>query len=152
MTLGAVGHGMVAGDLVNTAARLQGAAPAGAVLVGEATRDGARRAIVFEAAGEDAAVEDAVAAARPGGRVVLVGIPSSDSTTFRASTARHKGLTLLLSRRMRASDLPRAIELTVRGDIDPRPLVSARVPLERAAEAFDRLVRREGFKTIVRPS
>ncbi|HEY5519129.1 MAG TPA: alcohol dehydrogenase catalytic domain-containing protein [Candidatus Limnocylindrales bacterium] len=108
--------------------------------------------VVFEAAGEDAAVEDAVAAVRPGGRIVLVGIPSSDSTTFRASTARHKGLTLLLSRRMRASDLPRAIELTVRGDIDPRSLVSAPVALERAAEAFDRLVRHEGLKTIVRPS
>ena len=52
VTLGATNQGMVAGDLVNTAARLQGVAPAGAVLVGEATRDGARRAIVFEAAGE----------------------------------------------------------------------------------------------------
>ncbi len=52
VTIGATNQGMVAGDIVNTAARLQGAAPAGAVLVGEATRDGARRAIVFEAAGE----------------------------------------------------------------------------------------------------
>lgn len=108
--------------------------------------------VAFEAAGEDASVEDAVAAVRPGGRVVLVGIPSSDSTSFRASTARHKGLTLLLSRRMRASDLPRAIDLTARGDIDVRSLVSTRVPLEAAAAAFDRLVRREGLKSIITPS
>jgi len=52
VTLGAVNQGMVAGDLVNTAARLQSAAPAGTVLVGEATRDGAQRAITFEAAGD----------------------------------------------------------------------------------------------------
>jgi len=52
VTLGAVNQGMVAGDLVNTAARLQSAAPAGTVLVGEATRDAAQRAISFEAAGD----------------------------------------------------------------------------------------------------
>src|SRR5579885_2803847 len=38
VTMGAVGQGMVAGDLVNTASRVQGVAEPGAVLVGEATR------------------------------------------------------------------------------------------------------------------
>jgi class 3 adenylate cyclase/tetratricopeptide (TPR) repeat protein len=52
VTLGAVGQGMVAGDLVNTASRLQSVAPSGAVLVGEATQRAASKAIVFEAAGE----------------------------------------------------------------------------------------------------
>jgi len=52
VTLGAVNQGMVAGDLVNTASRLQSAAPAGTVLVGEATRDAAQRAIAFETAGD----------------------------------------------------------------------------------------------------
>ena len=52
VTLGASGEGMVAGDLVNTASRLQAVAPAGAVLVGEATQRAASRAIVFEDAGE----------------------------------------------------------------------------------------------------
>ena len=52
VTLGATNQGMVAGDLVNTAARLQAAAPAGAVLVGEATHRAAAMAIAFEEAGE----------------------------------------------------------------------------------------------------
>jgi class 3 adenylate cyclase/tetratricopeptide (TPR) repeat protein len=52
VTLGAVNQGMVAGDLVNTAARLQGAAPAGTVLVGEATMAASAHAVVFEAAGD----------------------------------------------------------------------------------------------------
>jgi len=38
VTLGATSEGMVAGDLVNTAARLQSMAPVGTVLVGEATQ------------------------------------------------------------------------------------------------------------------
>ena len=52
VTIGAVGQGMVAGDLVNTASRVQSVAPAGAVLVGEATQRAASKAIVFEPAGE----------------------------------------------------------------------------------------------------
>jgi class 3 adenylate cyclase/predicted ATPase len=52
VTVGAIGEGMVAGDLVNTAARLQSVAPEGAVLVGEATQRAAASAIAFEEAGE----------------------------------------------------------------------------------------------------
>ncbi len=43
---------MVAGDLVNTASRLQSVAPPGAVLVGEATQRAAAKSIAFEPAGD----------------------------------------------------------------------------------------------------
>ncbi|MGI8928866.1 MAG: AAA family ATPase [Candidatus Limnocylindrales bacterium] len=52
VNVGAIGEGMVAGDIVNTASRLQSVAPAGAVLVGEATERAANQAIQFEPAGE----------------------------------------------------------------------------------------------------
>jgi len=52
VTIGASGQGMVAGDIVNTASRLQSAATPGTVLVGKATFHAARRAITFEEAGE----------------------------------------------------------------------------------------------------
>ena len=52
VTLGATNQGMVAGDIVNTAARLQAAAAPGTVLVGEATQRAAGAAIAFEPAGE----------------------------------------------------------------------------------------------------
>jgi class 3 adenylate cyclase/tetratricopeptide (TPR) repeat protein len=52
VTLGARNQGMVAGDLVNTASRLQSVAPPGTVLVGEGTQRAAAGAIAFEPAGE----------------------------------------------------------------------------------------------------
>jgi class 3 adenylate cyclase/tetratricopeptide (TPR) repeat protein len=52
VAIGAKGQGMVAGDLVNTASRLQAAAPPGSVLVGEATVRATESAIVYESAGE----------------------------------------------------------------------------------------------------
>jgi class 3 adenylate cyclase/predicted ATPase len=51
VTLGAVGQGMVAGDLVNTAARLQSVAAPKTVLVGETTMRAASAAIAFESVG-----------------------------------------------------------------------------------------------------
>src|SRR5690348_413261 len=51
VTLGAEGQGMVAGDLVNTASRIQSSAPPGAVYVGEATRRATEETVVYEDAG-----------------------------------------------------------------------------------------------------
>jgi class 3 adenylate cyclase len=49
VNIGATDQGMVAGDLVNTASRLQSVAPPSTVLVGEATQRAAAGAIAFEA-------------------------------------------------------------------------------------------------------
>ncbi len=52
VVVGAAGQGMVAGDLVNTASRLQAAALPGGLLVDEGTYRAASRAILFEALGD----------------------------------------------------------------------------------------------------
>ena len=107
--------------------------------------------VAFEAAGEDAALAEAIDAVRPGGRVVIVGIPDGDRTSFAASTARRKGLTLLLCRRMEPADLPRAIRLAESGRVELAPLVSERHSLSEWKDAFEALLERRGLKTIVEP-
>lgn len=104
--------------------------------------------VAFEAAGVQDAVDDAVAAVRPGGKVILAGIPNDDRTYFSASIARRKGLTIKLVRRMKHT-YPRAIELVSKGLVDVRSLVTHRFPLEEAREAFRVAERREGLKIII---
>ena len=51
VTIGAEGEGMVAGDLVNTASRIQSTASPGSVFVGDATRRATEQTIAYEDAG-----------------------------------------------------------------------------------------------------
>lgn len=104
--------------------------------------------VAFEAAGEQDAVDTSVAAVLPGGKVILAGIPDDDKTSFPASIARRKGLTIKLVRRMKHT-YPRAIELVSKGLVDVRSLVTHRFPLEQASEAFHVAERREGLKIII---
>jgi L-iditol 2-dehydrogenase len=106
--------------------------------------------VAFEVAGENEAVETAMAVTKKGGRVVLCGIPSSDRTAFTASTVRRKGLTIKLVRRMKHT-YPRAIRLVDSGLVDVRSLVTHRFPLERSQEAYSVAQRREGIKVVIEP-
>lgn len=96
--------------------------------------------VAIEAAWADQSIQQAADMARLGGRLVLVGIPGNDQLTMRHSTARRKGLTIRVARRMKHV-YPRAIALLERGAADLRKLISHRFPLERAAEAFAMNVR-----------
>ena len=91
--------------------------------------------VVFEAAWAEESVAQAAEMARPGGRVVLVGIPSADILTMKHSTARRKGLTILMSRRMKHT-YPRAIRLALGGPFELEALISRRYPLAETAAAF----------------
>jgi L-iditol 2-dehydrogenase len=106
--------------------------------------------VVFEAAGDNNAVEMAVEAVRPGGKVILVGIPPDDRTVFTASVARRKGLTLKLVRRMKFT-YPRAIQLVESGKVDLRALISHTIPMEAASEAFALATQRDGLKIVITP-
>ena len=104
--------------------------------------------VAFEAAGDPEAVEAAVAAVKPGGRVILVGIPSEDRIAFTASVARRKDLLIRVVHRMKHT-YPRAIRLVESGRVDLRSLATHRFPLADVAGAYAVAVRREGLKIII---
>jgi len=104
--------------------------------------------VVFEAAGENDAVETAIETVKPGGTVVLIGIPSDDWTAFSSSTARRKGVTIKLCRRMKFT-YPRAIKLVESGLVDVRSLVTHNYSLDESMEAYLIAQRREGIKVVL---
>ncbi len=106
--------------------------------------------VAFEVAGDNAALETAIATVRPGGRVVLVGIPPDDRTSFTASTARRKGLTIAIVRRMK-SVYPRAIRFVADGLVDVRSLVTNHFLLDESVQAFRLAQQREGIKIMIHP-
>ena len=91
--------------------------------------------IVIEAAWADHSIAQAAEMARLGGRLVLVGIPSEDQVVMKHSTARRKGLTIMMSRRMKHV-YPRVIQLATQQNVDIDGLVSHRFPLSQADKAF----------------
>lgn len=92
--------------------------------------------IAIETAWGGEAVGQAVRMARPAGKVILVGIPREDVVSFPAGAARRKGLSILMSRRMKFV-YPRAMSLVERGVVDLKQFLTHRFPFDRAAEAFE---------------
>jgi len=129
----------------------------------EATPDGAERAaaldatkgrgfdLVLDAAGGPDAIDTAIAIARPAADVVLVGIPSVDRTSFVASIARRKELTIRVSHRSTLDAFRRAAGFVERRAGELGSLISLRVPLADAQRGFDALFDRSGIKVIVEP-
>lgn len=110
--------------------------------------DGKLLDVTIEVAGSNAAINTAVELTKPGGKVILVGIPSVDETKVTASLVRRKGLTIQWARRMKHV-YPRCIELVRRGQIDVRAVVSDTFPFDQTEAAFRSAQSREGLKVIV---
>ncbi len=119
-------------------------------VIDPAAFDEGRVDVAFEAAGNNEAVELAMASVRPGGRVVLAGIPADDVISFGASLARRKGLTIAMVRRMNEV-YPRAISLAERGVVDLGSVVTSRAGLGEIPAAFGEAARRTGLKAIIEP-
>jgi L-iditol 2-dehydrogenase len=91
--------------------------------------------VALEAAWADHSIQWCAEMARLGGRLVLVGIPGNNRFEMNHATARRKGLTIYMSRRMKHV-YPRAIRLVESGTINVNALISHRFPLEEAPAAF----------------
>lgn len=102
--------------------------------------------VVFEASGSPKAWETLLALPRPGGAVVVVGLPVHP-TAMDWATASTKELRFETVFRY-AHQYPRAIQMMGSGKVDLKPLISATLPFERSVEAFERAA--EGRPTDVK--
>lgn len=91
--------------------------------------------VAIEAAWADHSIQWSAEMARLGGRLVLVGIPGNNQFSMNHATARRKGLTIRMARRMKHV-YPRAITLVANGAVNLPSLISHRFPLAQAPEAF----------------
>jgi L-iditol 2-dehydrogenase len=104
--------------------------------------------VAFEAAGDPEAVEAAIATVKPGGTVILIGIPTEDRTAFTASIARRKDLTIRSIHRMKHT-YPRTIRMVQNKQVDVRSMVTHRFPLSEVCRAYAAAEKREGIKIVV---
>ena len=92
--------------------------------------------VVFEASGSPKAWESLLTLPRPGGAVVVVGLPVHP-TAMDWATASTRELRFETVFRY-AHQYPRAIQMMASGKVDLKPLISATLPFDRSVEAFER--------------
>jgi len=122
-----------------------------ATVLAEAT-DGRGADVVIEAVGSVAAFETAADVVRRGGRVVILGVYASETVELqlgvywaRALDLRFAGVTPI------HAWWGRTLDAIGDGRIDPRPLVSHRLPLEEAARGYELFAAREATKVLLIP-
>jgi L-iditol 2-dehydrogenase len=103
--------------------------------------------VVIETAGTAEAVAHALELVRPGGRVVLTGLPHEPTAVAFFSVVRRE---VTISGSMIYQDeFPEAMRLIATGAVRTRPLVTHRFPLDAIGEAFAAHERPESIKVAV---
>lgn len=124
-------------ELARTMGAHEAVHPDQAAAAVHACTDGFGADVVLEMSGVPAAVHQAFALARPGGRVNMLGIPSRTIDIDFASEIIFKGLTIygVVGRRMYDTwhQMTRFLRA---GTFDPTPVITHRLPLEHVDEAM----------------
>ena len=92
--------------------------------------------IVFECCGKQEALNQAIALLKPGGRLVIVGVPSFDNWIIGTDEMRKKELSIQNLRRQNEALHP-ALELISSGKIKPERMMTHIFSFDQVAEAFD---------------
>ncbi len=92
--------------------------------------------VVFDAAGKPDSIRSALGCLRPGGRMVLIGIPSASPVPVDFWRAMAVEATIKVQRRSNGNDHD-ALELMRRGAVRSDSIISHRFPLEKGQEAFE---------------
>jgi threonine dehydrogenase-like Zn-dependent dehydrogenase len=100
---------------------------------------------VVEASGSRTGLKRALALTQPRGTLVLKTTVSGEHSIDLAPVVVNE-LTVVGSR---CGDLAQAVAALAEGRVDPRPLIEARYPLEKADEAFAHAARRGTLKVLI---
>ena len=92
--------------------------------------------VVFECCEQQEAVDQACEILKPGGRLIIVGIPEFDSWKLDVDKTRRKEFTIQFIRRQ-LNCVDDSIRLMSEGTIDVSNMITHRFPFERTKEAFD---------------
>jgi L-iditol 2-dehydrogenase len=92
--------------------------------------------VVFECCGQQEAVDQAVEIMKPGGKIIVVGIPDLENWLIKVDRTRRYENTILFIRRQVDSVEP-VIEMMESGRINTKNMVTHRFPLDKTGEAFD---------------
>jgi L-iditol 2-dehydrogenase len=91
---------------------------------------------VFECAGQQETIDEAVEIVKPGGKLMLVGIPRLERISLVIDKIRRKEIIIVNVRRQNNCTQP-AIDLIATGEIDVDFMITHRFKLEQARDAFD---------------
>lgn len=126
--------------------RLAAASKAGAVwtgnpdqtdVVGEITRREAMLLdVVFDCCGQQEALDQAVQLLKPGGKLMIVGIPEVERVSFVIDLLRRKELSIRNVRRQRQC-VSAVLKMMGSGELNGDFMITHRFPFDRAEEAFD---------------
>ena len=92
--------------------------------------------VVFECCGQQEAFDQAIEVLKPGGRLVVVGIPEFDKWSMNVERTRRKEISLQFIRRQ-VDCVETALDLMKSGKINTGNMVTHRFPFTRTKEAFD---------------
>ena len=93
--------------------------------------------VVFECCGEQDALDQAIDMLKPGGKLLLIGIPpTADRVSFMIDALRRKEICIQNVRRQNHCVQP-SLDMMDRGDFDVSVMVTHRFPFEQAQAAFD---------------
>ncbi len=92
--------------------------------------------VAFECAGQQETIDQAIDSLKPGGKLLLIGIPREDRVSFSIDKIRRKEVTIVNIRRQNKCT-EAAIDMVATGDVDVDFLVTHRFGLEQTKDAFE---------------
>lgn len=92
--------------------------------------------LVFECCGQQEAVDQAIDILKPGGKLMIIGIPEFDRWSFPVDKLRHKEISIQNVRRQNNS-LEKTLALLQKAKVDVSSMPTHRFPFARTQDAFD---------------